>query len=969
MKNSTGTRSASAFKLKPTITFAGQATAGAFWAIAATGSVYAQGATPAEPAASAPPTAPATATSNGPDTQQVVVTGIRRGIEAAISVKRNSDQIVEAISAEDIGKLPDTSIAESLARLPGLTTQRDKNGNATNISIRGLGPDFNGYLLNGREQTSTGDSRADDLSVYPAELIAGATVYKTGDASLMTAGLAGTIDQKLIDPLSMPGRVFAFSGEKTETGRGLPELGHGNRYALTYVDQFADRKIGLAIGFVHAFGRTNQVGAGNWGDAKHNGTTSDGTAFTNVNLPGFGGGLSVQNTHVRDDRDGMAGVVEFKPNSNFTSEIDFYHAKILTATKNAYMKVGLGGLNITNATIANNTITSGTFQLGANPNGLISDSENISDNDTLQSFGWRNTLKLNDTWKAVADVSHNSAKRVERDIEVYGGITSADTLSFTTPNGFGVPQLTVGNPSAYVTPGAIVIRDQTGWSATTPPTAQDGYLKGPTTIDKIDAVRLDFTHDLQGGMFSDLQFGVNVTKRTKDRVTDEGLINSATNGGFDTLQFPAGSYVEQNVGGTGLNLLTFDPTPGLFPGATLQHKYNDDILSKTWSVKENTSTVYGKMDIDTEVSAIPVRGNVGLQYVYTDQSTAGYQANLGADVTLVNPANAESTAGTRYGNLLPTLNLTGDLGNGSLLRFGAGIELARANMTDMRNSFTVSNVASTCVDKNGNPIPGLPANSCQALVGSAGNPYLKPFKAKALDLSYEKYFQNKEGYVSAALFYKKLDTYIVPLSDTTFDYTVAAQRLGVAPSPQTGYLGLFNSSVNGSGGNLKGFELTAQVPFSMLTSWLTGLGVNGSFADTTSSVQAPNTIGLNPTQSAAAGKIPLPGLSHLNKKLLVYYERAGFSAFIAENFRSEYVGSVANNTVGGYPTLTFIRPQRWISAQVGYEVQDGWLKGLGLRLEGNNLNKPVYQEANYAGSITNTNKTGASVDLRLSYKL
>ncbi len=96
---------------------------------------------------------------------------------------------MEAISAEDIGKLPDTTIAESLARLPGLTTQRDKNVcNATTISIRGLGPDFNGYLLNGREQTSTGDSRAVDLSVYPAELIAGATVYKTNDPSVSGAG-------------------------------------------------------------------------------------------------------------------------------------------------------------------------------------------------------------------------------------------------------------------------------------------------------------------------------------------------------------------------------------------------------------------------------------------------------------------------------------------------------------------------------------------------------------------------------------------------------------------------------------------------------------------------------------------------------------------------------------------------------------------------------------------------------------
>jgi len=681
-----------------------------------------------------------------------------------------------------------------------------------------------------------------------------------------------------------------------------------------------------------------------------------------VNLPGFGSGISLQNTHVRDDRDGVAGVLEFKPNANFTSEIDFYHAKILTSTKNAVVKFGMGGLPVTNATVANNAITSGTVQLGANPNGLIDYSENISDDDTLQSFGWRNTVKLSDTWRVVADYSHNSAKRVERDIEAYAGITSADTLTFSTPNGFGVPQLKVGNPSAYTTPGSIVIRDQTGWSGTN--AAQAGYDKGPTTVDKIDAARLDFTHDLPAGMFSDVQFGGNVTTRTKDRITDEALIVSTTGGGYDPIQFPAGSYVERNVGGTGLDMLTFDPTPNLWPGATLQHKYNNDILSKTWSVKEQVTTVYGKLDVDTEMGKIPVRGNVGLQYVYTDQSSAGFQANAGSGVTLTNPASAETVNGTKYGNLLPSVNLTGDLGNGNLLRFGAGIELARPTMTDMRNSFTVTqDNQATC--KN----PDETTFKCTVLTGNSGNPYLKPFKAKSLDLSYEKYFADKEGYVSGALFYKKLDTYIVTDYEANYDFTTAAQRLGVQPSPQFGYLGQYVTTVNGSGGNLKGFELTAQVPFSMLSKWLSGFGINGSFSDTTSSVRAPNTIGLNPTQPANAGSISLPGLSHLNKKLMVYYERAGFSAFVAENYRSEYVGSVANTTVGGYPTLVYIQPQRWLSAQVGYEVQSGWLKGLGLRLEGNNLNKPVYREANYAGSITNTQKTGASVDLRVSYKL
>jgi len=945
VKNTTGTRTVSAFKLKPTIAFAGQATAGAFWALAASGSVYAQAAPAAAPAASA-----AVGT---PEAQQVEVVGIRRGIEAAINVKKNADGIVEAISAEDIGKLPDTTIAESLARLPGLTAQRDRTGNATNISIRGLGPDFNGYLLNGREQTSTGDSRAVDLSVYPAELIASATVYKTSDAAVAAAGLAGTIDQRLIDPLSMPGRVLSIQGVKTSTGRGkgLPTPGRGTRYSLAYIDQFADRKVGIALGFVHADGKSSSQGAGNWGDSTHNVTLTDGTQTT-ASIPGFSDGISLQTSHVKDNRNGLAGVLEFRPNANFTSEIDFYHAKIKTSTKNAAVKVLTGGVDITDATLdADGHVSSGTFTFSGNPAGIIDYAENIYDDDTLQSFGWKNSLKLSDTWRVSADLSHNSAKRFERDIELYAGIAGSYSLSYTTPNGYGVPQLSVDNPSAYTTPGSLVIRDQTGWSNTTPPSSQLGYIKGPTTVDKIDAVRLDFTHDLQNSLFADVQFGANVTRRTKDRTALEALIESSTGGGFDTVVYPSSAYVEHNVGGSGFDMLTVDPTAALYPGLTTLTKFNDDILSKTWNIREEVSTLYGKLDIDTELGSVPLHGNVGLQYVHTDQSSGGYRAAIGSGAVLGDPGLTQTRAGATYGDVLPSLNLAANLGSGNILRFAAGVQIARGDMTQLRNAFAIA-------DDTNNHVA----------VGSAGNPTLKPFKAKALDLSYEKYFAGNKGYFSGALFYKKLDNYIVQKTIIDYDFTDLASAVGFNSAYDI-TKGIYTTTVNGHGGNLKGLELALSVPFSLATPWLEGFGATASYSNTTSSIKMPNTIGSNPSQQVASGSIPMVGLSHINNKLMLYYERGGFSAFVAQNSRSVYIGSVANSQVGGYPTLVYVQPQKWVSAQVGYEVDSGWLKGLGVRLEGNNLNHPVYREANYAGSITTTNKTGASVDLRVSYKL
>ncbi len=885
----------------------------------------------------------------------VTITGIRRGIESAISVKKNADGVVEAISAEDIGKLPDTTIAESLARLPGVTTQRDRNGNATNINIRGLGPDFNGYLLNGREQTSTGDSRGVDMSVYPAELIGGATVYKTSDSSLMSSGLAGTLDTQLINPLAFGSRVISATVGQTKNGVGLPVEGKGTRYSLAYVDQFADRTLGVAIGFVSSKSDSNSLSSGGWGNNAS--VTTTGGVTANYDIP-FGGGIDVSHNVNKDERTGLAAILTYKPNKNFQTQLDVYSAKIKTAVKKNAIKGGTFGGAVTNATVSNGIVTAGTFNMA--PGDLIVYSENIFTDDKIDSLGWKSSLKFGTGWTATVDLNSNKAKRIEKDIEVYAGITTADTLSFSGYTGSGTPQLTVGNPSAYTNPATLQVRDQSGWSGVNYPVGsafagqtvpQAGYNKGPTITDKLDALRFDLRKDLDGGLFTDVQFGANYSKRSKDRITDEGLVVSTQPGGYGRIPYPADAYVFNNFGGTGLNLLTFDPTENLWPGATVLRKYNDDILSKTWTVEEKVVTAFAKANIDTKVAGMPVTGNAGVQIVSTDQSSAGYRSAATSSVTLNNPAGSLNTAGTTYTDFLPSLNLRGDLGGGHVLRFGLGKQIARATLTDMRNSYGI----------------GL-NNTTNQFVASSGNPNLKPFKATALDLSFEKYFARNQGSVSVAGFYKKLDTYITQTTVVT-DLRASAAQYGLTPG--VGHVvgrDVYTAPVNGQGGSVSGVEVAASIPFGMFAPVLDGFGIQGSYSSTSSNIELPYQIGLNPTQ-AVNGSITmqLPGLSKVNTKLMVYFERWGFSAFVAQNKRSSYIGSVTNNTTGGYPSLAQIDPQTWVSAQIGYEFQAGPLKGLGLRFEGNNTNKPVYRDFN--GSTTNENKTGATYGLKLTYKL
>ena len=174
--------------------------------------------------------------------EEIVTVGIRGSIQRAIDFKQNSDSIVEAVSAEDLGRLPDTSIADAISRLPGLTSQRAE-GRASAISLRGTDPGFTTALLNGREQVSTGDNRSVEFDQYPSELLNSVLVYKTPDASLVGQGLAGTIDLRTVRPLEYGRTAFAANirGEMNgndDLGAGSDEM--GSRSSFSSIDQFND---------------------------------------------------------------------------------------------------------------------------------------------------------------------------------------------------------------------------------------------------------------------------------------------------------------------------------------------------------------------------------------------------------------------------------------------------------------------------------------------------------------------------------------------------------------------------------------------------------------------------------------------------------------------------------------------------------------------------------------------------------
>ena len=280
----------------------------------------------AAPTGSAPP---------GDSIEEVVVTGIRHGIQAAIEVKRDSGSIVEAVSAEDIGKLPDTSIAESIARLPGLTSQRAE-GRASAISLRGTDPGFTTALLNGREQVSTGDNRSIEFDQYPSELLSGVVVYKTPDAQLIGQGLAGTIDLRTTRPLEYGKQAIVLNvrGERNSNGGlGADSTDRGYRASFSYIDQFMDNRLGVTFGVARLRSPLATEGVGTyepWGPG------GPGGVYTT-------GGMKVRTDMGTNTRDGAMAAIEWKATDSFASTLDFYYTKSEEIDNARSIEVNLGG--------------------------------------------------------------------------------------------------------------------------------------------------------------------------------------------------------------------------------------------------------------------------------------------------------------------------------------------------------------------------------------------------------------------------------------------------------------------------------------------------------------------------------------------------------------------------------------------------------------------------------------------------
>ncbi len=833
----------------------------------------------------------------------VKVTGIRAAIASAVEVKNESTSIVEAISAEDIGKLPDISIADSISRLPGLTMQR-VDGRAQVIHIRGMSEQFAGTLLNGREQVTTGDNRGVEFDQYPAELINGVTVYKTPDASLVGQGLSGTVNMQAVRPLDFSERRIVFSGQGESNSLGDLTAGgddKGYRLSASYIDQFANDTVGLAIGVarMNLPFQEKHYKSWWWGNPDLWDTPQTGKPADALALQGAEGWVKSRDM----TRDGVMAVLEFKPNDTWHSVIDAYHSKFdqkelmrgAMWTNDPWFNGGAVSYSDVQTTDFHGTpvVTSGTLS-GFEP---AVRNDNNTRTSKLDSFGWNNEFKL-DTWTFSADASYSRAEVDDSKLETYAGRLEGVDADFRIPLSpgyayYGLPDLS--------DPSAVYLRDPQGWG-------HDGRMENTRQKDELKAVRLAVNKVVESSDFlRSWDAGVNFSKRTKSKSADVYFADlperEPTLVDSSLLQSPT------DLGFAGMGkVLTYNPRALLSRYYDVYLSESNDDLQKDAVTEEKITTFYFKANLDMDLTdTVRLRGNAGVQYIRTEQTSEGvYFDPTGMHV---------GSAGASYGDILPSLNLVFDFGNGWNLRFGAAKELMRPRINDMGAYASV----------------GLSDGSTGPRVwsGNGGNPALEPYRANSVDLSVEKYF-GSGSYVALAGFYKNLDSYVytrtVPWNFAGYDYE------GAPPSSDWGE---FSTPANGTGGYMRGVEFSTSLGGDLISQSLEGFGLQVNASYTESSIDPDG-----PDQGSSTDTFP--GLSKVVANATLYYEKHGFSARVSQRYRDRYRGEYSS--LFGQRVYRYTLSERTVDLQLGYDFpESSRLSGLSLLFQVNNVNNEPFR--------------------------
>ena len=927
-----------------------------------------QDATPADAATSTDKRNRKSAKQNAKQLQAVEVNGFVSSIENSTALKRNADSIVEAVSAEQIGKLPGVSIADTLGRLPGLAVQT-VSGRPQVLTIHGLGPDFSTALINGGQQVSTSNNRDVQFDQYPSSWFDNVVVHLTPQANLIGQGLTGTVDMHTIRPLEKSGPEAAVNAHYIWDGMSQPATGPGvsdKGYNVNgvWVNQFAGNTIGVTLGVDLESNPAQIEHQAPWGYPND----ANGDAV-------IGGS---KNYGISDSmkRRGLLGTVQWKPNDHYTGTIDMTYDNFKEVQQAKGMEFPLFWGNATlqpGGNVQNGFVQSGTYD---GVKAVIRNDYN-STSARVYNFNWDNKFTINENWSVDADANYSRATRKDVNLESYSGTAfganngARDTLGFTErDNG-----LFYVNPSLDYGSG-MVLTDPQGWGGGND-VVQAGFINAPHTVDYLANLHLAVQRSFSSGPFSSMEFGVAHSTRNKTYNIEQNFLTlggGTISGGSAVETAPFSGSNCSPLAWMGVNSQTCYNPFDLIRSGTLQEvpTFGSSLaMPPNWKVREKTLTPYFQFNLDTYLGGVSLRGNFGVQAQHTSQRAEGERVAPGSAITGNAITLIPVVGSTSYTKVLPSANLIFGFGDNDDLRVSAARTLARPRMDQMNASLGVSgNITHlTSTDPN------------QAYFSaSGGNAKLKPTMADNYNVSYEHYFSNGNGYNCNAAdaknsdicrsggggyfalsgYFLKLTDYINPNAAYLYDFS-SFLPFGLTPAQQAQLgttLGTVSGPTNDGHGQVKGVQVTLNLPFNLIAQPLDGFGMILTGNRTSSSlVFAGNS---NP--------ITVPGLSKWVANGTLYYQHNGFEARISDSYRSSFLGEVSGISASRIEQT--IQGGSTYDAQVSYSFESGALKGLTLIAQGSNLSNKTFitYQNNDPRQVLTWEEYGRRFDVGVSYK-
>ncbi len=902
--------------------------------------------------------------------EEIVVTGIRASLERSMDIKRDSDGVVDAISAEDIGKFPDTNLAESLQRITGVSIDRSNN-EGNQVSVRGFGPTFNLVTLNGRQMPTSstllenGIDRSFNFRELAAESVSGVKVYKTGKANIASGGIGSTINIDTAKPFDQEGFKAVVSAKgvvDTSVGDGrsvTPEL------AGMISQTFLDGKLGVLVSLSHAERDSGRERVGSQGWPAERGS--------NVDKSGINTSLNPNRTHwapltidvdvhehERKRQNGQL-VLQFAPTDSLTATLDYTASRFEETDNLNRTSFWFDGDTGGNAD-ANGTVT--------NPN---------RPGDELNFWAWHflfetenDSIGLNLDWQATDNLNftldaHDSTSHSQPDGQNSEFIINLKNPRVTDLNGDGIPDRG-GVDIAYQTSptGRPAVSFNASGLPGGDPFAKENIqfdlfqMRGYEIENNINQINLGGEWSNSGdGALRNIDFGVVKTDYKIDTFRRRTVAFVPVDiSGLD-LQFRSSDGFGSNIGGSEnlFPLLSDYSALEAFNLVRDQGFFFEN--SPTYNgVEEETLAAYVAVNVESEFNGMPIKLNAGVRWEDTDVTAVARQRQVEA-LNYVNTAgrfgeiftederNISQSGG--YTRLLPNFDLSLDVKENVITRFSYSHTLSRPDLSALFPSLSLD------------ARPQGPFNA------STGNPDLLPLDSENLDLSLEWYYGDG-SYASVGYFKKYVENFIGvstregtvpdvngnPLTDPSIsprpgcpDEVVGGNPNCFSTQNDPAINFLIATPSNLDDAEVDGFEFNVQHMFGD-----SGFGMIANLTLVDGNVEY-DLYDVNNT-------FALTGLSD-SANLVGFYESEKFQARLAYNWRDDFLLALFQPQRAGEPT--FVEEYGQWDLNVSYQINDS----ISVFAEGLNITEEtVRQHGRFSDQLLSFEEFGARYNFGLT---